>query len=79
MDGFSIAFLTRLITHSNIWAVAADPGSGKPLGPPTRLANVAPDAQDFRASADGKRFTYQSLRSKRRCIPGQSRTRSQNI
>jgi len=33
------------------------------MGPPARLANVAPDSNDFRASADGKRFTYVSMRS----------------
>jgi len=47
----------------NIWAVATDPRSGKPLGPPARLTNGGPDAVRFQASADGKRFTYLSLAS----------------
>jgi serine/threonine protein kinase len=46
----------------NIWAVVVDPGSGKPLGQPTRVASVAQDPQDFRASSDGRRFTYISFR-----------------
>jgi serine/threonine protein kinase/Tol biopolymer transport system component len=50
-------------SDSNIWAVAADPGSGKPLGPPKRLTNAAGDAGVFGASVDGKRFTYISSRS----------------
>jgi len=45
---------------SSFWSIATDPGSGKPVGPPVRLANVTPDVNDFRASADGKRFTYVS-------------------
>jgi len=47
----------------NIWAVATDPRSGKPLGPPTHLTNGGPDAMRFQASADGKRFTYISMAS----------------
>ena len=50
-------------SDSNIWAVATDPGSGKPLGRPARLTNVAKEAQNFQASADGKQFTYISQRS----------------
>jgi serine/threonine protein kinase/Tol biopolymer transport system component len=47
-------------TDSSFWSVATDPESGKPIGSPVRLANVAPDVDDFRTSADGKRFTYVS-------------------
>ena len=47
----------------NFWAVATDPGSGKPMGSPARLANGAREAWNFGASADGKRFTYISMRS----------------
>ena len=45
----------------NIWAIGVDPGSGKPLGQPARVASVAQDPQNFRASTDGRRFTYLSL------------------
>ncbi|HTA23410.1 MAG TPA: protein kinase [Terriglobales bacterium] len=47
----------------NIWAVATDPGSGRPVGPPTLIANGAREALGFGASTDGKRFTYISSRS----------------
>ena len=50
-------------TDSSFWSISTDPESGKPVGPPKPLANVAPDANDFRASADGKRFTYVSKSS----------------
>ncbi len=46
---------------SNFWAVATDPGSGKPVGPPTRLANGGENAKAFSVSADGKRFIYISM------------------
>jgi serine/threonine protein kinase/Tol biopolymer transport system component len=47
----------------NVWAIATDTGSGKPLGPPARLANVTQEPQNFRASTDGKRLVYLSQRS----------------
>jgi serine/threonine protein kinase len=47
----------------NIWAVAAEPGSGKLLGVPERVANVVGDPENFGASGDGKRFIYMSTRS----------------
>jgi serine/threonine protein kinase/Tol biopolymer transport system component len=47
---------------SSLWAVAADQGSGRLLGPPARLASVAQDAVGFTASADGRRFSYLSRR-----------------
>ncbi len=48
---------------ANLWAVAADPGSGKPLGLPARLADVEESAPNFSASADGRRFAYLSQRT----------------
>jgi len=48
-------------SDSEIWAVATDPGSGKPVGPPARLANVAQIVSNFSASADGRRFSYLSF------------------
>jgi serine/threonine protein kinase/Tol biopolymer transport system component len=50
-------------SDSDIWAVAADPGSGRPLGSPKRLTNALGDARVFGASADGQRFTYISSRA----------------
>jgi serine/threonine protein kinase/Tol biopolymer transport system component len=50
-------------SDSNLWAVATDPGSGHPLGPPARFTNGAREASGFQASADGKRFTYLSSRT----------------
>jgi serine/threonine protein kinase/Tol biopolymer transport system component len=50
-------------SDSDIWAVAADPESGKPLGSPRRLTNAVGDASVFAASADGKRLTYISSRA----------------
>jgi serine/threonine protein kinase/Tol biopolymer transport system component len=50
-------------SDSSLWAVATDPESGKPVGPPARLANVAQDEGGFTASADGRRFSYLSERS----------------
>ncbi len=47
---------------SSIWAVAADPESGKPIGHPARLANVVGVGSEFRASADGGRLIYGSQR-----------------
>jgi serine/threonine protein kinase len=47
----------------DIWAVAVEPGSGKQVGVPERVANVVGDAENFGASADGKRFIYMSMRS----------------
>ncbi len=49
-------------SDSSLWAVAADPESGKPTGPPARLASLAQDAGGFTASADGRRFSYLSMR-----------------
>jgi len=49
-------------SDTGIWAVATDPGSGKPLGPPARLASVAQGALCFSASADGRRLSYLSER-----------------
>jgi serine/threonine protein kinase/Tol biopolymer transport system component len=44
-----------------IWTVATDTTTGKPLGPPTRLAtNGIGEAANFMASADGKRLVYLS-------------------
>jgi eukaryotic-like serine/threonine-protein kinase len=51
------------LSDSNLWAVATDPRSGKPVGPPVLLANLAPASGNFVASADGKRFAYVSQRS----------------
>jgi serine/threonine protein kinase/Tol biopolymer transport system component len=46
---------------SEFWAVATDPVSGKLVRPPARLANGGSQAlTDFSASADGKRFIYQT-------------------
>jgi Tol biopolymer transport system component len=42
----------------NVWAIAADVGSGKRLGPPARLTSREKWAWDFQASADGKRLIY---------------------
>jgi Tol biopolymer transport system component len=47
---------------ADIWAVATDPESGKPVGPPAQLASVERFASDFSASADGRRFAYLSQR-----------------
>jgi len=64
-DGRILYRLPDPLSYSdyNIWAVAADPVSGKPLGPPARLTNAVGDARSFVASADGKRFSYISMRS----------------
>jgi len=65
-DGRILYRLRDPLSYSdyNIWAVATDPGSGKPVGPPVRLTNEAREgAQNFQASADGKRLIYTSVRS----------------
>jgi len=64
-DGRILYRLPDPLSYSdfNIWAVATDPGSGRPLSPPGRVTNGAREAANFQASADGKRFTYLSSRS----------------
>jgi serine/threonine protein kinase/Tol biopolymer transport system component len=42
----------------NIWAIATDPESGKPVSPPALLTTGVREAKSFGASADGKRFIY---------------------
>ena len=64
-DGRILYTLPDPLSYSDydIWSVAADPLSGKPLGPPSRLTNGEGAASNFVASADGKRFIYMSTRS----------------
>jgi serine/threonine protein kinase/Tol biopolymer transport system component len=64
-DGRILYVLPDVLSYRdfNFWAVATDPGSGKPMSSPARLANGAREAWNFGASADGKRFTYMSMRS----------------
>ena len=46
----------------DIWAIATDSGSGKPVGPAVRLTSWARQGVDIHASADGKRLIYRSVR-----------------
>lgn len=64
-DGRILFRLSDPLSHpdSNIWAVSADPASGKPAGQRVRLTSGAQEAWNFQASADGKRLTYMSLGS----------------
>jgi serine/threonine protein kinase/Tol biopolymer transport system component len=64
-DGRILYRLPDPLSHFdfNFWAVATDPVSGRAASPSARLINGALEAQEFHASADGKRFTYLSLRS----------------
>jgi eukaryotic-like serine/threonine-protein kinase len=62
-DGRILYRIRLPYSDSNLWAVATDPGSGKTVGPPVLLTNLAPASGNFVASADGKRFAYLSQRS----------------
>lgn len=50
-------------SNHDIWAMAADPETGKPFGQPARITNGEKDQpSSFQASGDGNRFIYLSER-----------------
>jgi serine/threonine protein kinase len=65
-DGRILYSMLNQPSYSNhdLWALAADPETGKRLGRPARVTNVEKDQPlYFQASADGRRFIYLSTRT----------------
>ena len=60
-DGKYIYFVSNRAGSTNIWRVAVDESTGRPLGEPEPITSPAPSAAFLSISADGSRLAYSSI------------------
>jgi len=60
-EGQNVYFVSDRGGSTNIWRVAVDESSGKPVGEPEPITSPAPSAAFLTISADGHRLAYSSI------------------